>query len=42
MAEDNFESECWPCALGNIHPLAPFVWFGLFAALLALALLLSR
>jgi hypothetical protein len=38
MAEENFHSECWRCSLGNTHPLAPFVWFGLFAALLAPAM----
>ena len=38
MAEDNYFSECWRRSLGNTRPLAPIVWFGLFAAELALAL----
>ena len=30
MAEDNFNSECWRCSLGNTHRAAPLIWLGLF------------
>jgi len=38
MAEDNFYSECWRCSISSVHPLAPFAWFGGFAAVLGFAL----
>jgi hypothetical protein len=38
MVEDNFFSQCWRCSIADVHPLAPFVWFGLFAVVLFLIL----
>jgi len=35
IADDNFFSECWRCAFGMRHRLAPYVWFALVAAVLA-------
>lgn len=38
MREDNFFSECRRYSIADVHPFAPFVWFALFMAVVALAL----
>lgn len=41
LSEDNFFSECWRCSIGATHPLAPVVWFILFAVVFGVGWLLG-